>query len=68
MKCLISAYLHSLTVCAVNVPCAACPKERTTDNRKTYNCSYVCNLNITFLAVIVMHTIQWLRSHPDPSF
>ena len=58
MKCLSSAYLHSLTVCAVNVPCAPRAKERTTDNQKAYNCSYICNLNVTFLAVLVMHTIQ----------
>jgi len=54
VKCLSSAYLHSLAVCAVHMPRAACAKERATDNHKAYNCSYICNFkHIIFLAVLV---------------
>lgn len=64
-----SAYLHSLTVCAVHVSCAACAKKRATDNHKAYNCSYICNLNKIFLAVLVKYR-QFSRSKasPDSSF
>ena len=35
--------LHSLTVCAVDVPCTWCTQKRTTDNWESYNSSYIYN-------------------------